>query len=236
MHNLHPTGYIDAARFPARNAGIDLVNVEIANVDWYELLEQNTLDTPSFVLYSATPTLDADEESKEALRRKLQGCPDNPSLKDGEKSMEALRWKLQAGLASRKQYNDQAVTLHLAPSSPEVIDEDVSAIAAGHERVAQGLGCDTQLFIVADEADWAEKGVLIGKIGKDEVKVDTCRRSVDVAAEILQWVRAGLFTWEEGKVWDEKRDWDEEEEGGEGGEIDDVGVEEMGGLQVQVEL
>lgn len=44
------------------------------------MIEQDILDTPSFVLYPAHPTLSADEESK-----------------------EALRWKLQAGLADRKQ-------------------------------------------------------------------------------------------------------------------------------------
>ena len=92
---------------------------------------------------------------------------------------------MQAGLASRKQYNDQTVTFRLAPSSPEVVDEDVSAIAAGHERGAEGLGCDAQLFIVVDEADWAVKWVLIGKVGRDGVKMETCRRSVDVAPEIL---------------------------------------------------
>lgn len=235
MHDLYPIGYIDAARFPANNAGIDLANVEIANVDWYELLEQDTLDTPSFVLYPAAPSLSADEESKEALRLKLQGFPEAPSLSDGEKSIEALRWKLQAGLASRKQYNDQAVTLRLAPSTPEVTNEDVPAIAEAHEKVSEGLGCDMQLFIVADEADWIEKGVLIGKTWDGGV-LETCRRSVDSAAEILQWVRAGLLTWEEGMEWDEERVWDEVEEWSQRGEMNDVEVEEMGSLQVQVEL
>ncbi|MDI1490025.1 MAG: hypothetical protein OHK93_001224 [Ramalina farinacea] len=178
--NLNFDGFIDAARFASDVAGSAIASVDVGNSDWYETITE-ILDPPRFVLYPATKTLSADAKSKEALRSEVQ-----------------------AGVASRKQYSEGALTCHLAPSCPEVIDEDVSMIAEGHVKVAEELGCDPELFIVADEADWGHWGLITGKIGKGGAGAETCRKSVDVAAEVLHWVRAGLLTWEEGKEWDEE--------------------------------
>lgn len=80
--------------------------------------------------------------------------------------------------------------------------EDVTPIAKNHAHVATEGKFDPEFFIFADDADVDEYGVLIVRVSGDG-EVDTSRKPVDVAAEVLTWVQVGLYTWQEGKEWDD---------------------------------
>ena len=82
--------------------------------------------------------------------------------------------------------------------------DDVLPIAKNHVRVAAEGRYDPGPFIFADDADLDEYGVLIVRVSGDGV-VDSCRKPVDVAAEVLTWVQVGLCTWQEGKEWDDEQ-------------------------------
>ena len=181
--NASSTGFIDAARFSANVAGSAIASVSVGNSFWAEAIE-DVLSHPIFAVYPAARSLNTNSSLQISL------CDE-----------------LQRGLADRKQYSDGVLNCRLAAtSSPveEVVDEDVSAIARQHSG---GLGegkWDGEFFVVADEVDWGQWGVIVGRVGDGGDRVETCRKSVDVAAEILLWIRVGLLTWEEAREWDEE--------------------------------
>ena len=106
---------------------------------------------------------------------------------------------LNSGMESRK---DTALPVcGLAPHF--VSTENVGFVANSHADVAEEGNFDPELFIFADEVDMDEYGVVIAHISADG-SVDSCRKPVDVAAEVLAWVQVGLYTWEEAKEWDDE--------------------------------
>ena len=118
----------------------------------------------------------------------------DPSEADGGR-IDVVR-ALNEGLDGRK-----AGFADHCQAANETMEE---AIAKGHMAIAHAHNFHEKLFLVADDKDWNEYGALMMRIG-DDWGVDTCRKPIDVALEILGWVDAGLYTWEEGKAWDEEK-------------------------------
>ena len=186
--NLDYMGFIDATRMKAGVAGDAVPSCDIMNTDWYELMGRMTghfYPKGAFAVYKS-------------------------SAIEGKKERELLA-TLNAGLEIRKEYSVAVCRLGKASvpvvAGSEGADDEVDLvpIAREHVRTAKEEGLDSALFLVADELDWDDYGVLIVRVSGDDVKVDSCRKPVDVAAEILTWVNQGLFTWEEGKSWDDEQ-------------------------------
>ena len=186
--NLDYEGFIDATRMKAGVAGDAIPSCNIMNTDWYELMGRMTghmYPKAAFAVYTS-------------------------SAIEGKKERELLA-TLNAGLEIRKQ--DSAGVCRLghasvptAAASEGKDDEvDLVPIANEHVRTAKEEGLDPALFIVADELDWDDYGVLLVRVTGEDAKVDSCRKPVDVAAEILTWLHQRLFTWEEGKLWDDEQ-------------------------------
>ena len=188
--NLDFEGFVDAARMKASDAGDAIPSASILNSEWYEILGSSTGDMypkEAFAVYAS-----------EAIVGKVE---------KEAKLLEALN----AGLESRKDYSVKVcrlATLSLpASKGTEGTDDeiDISPVAKEHTQIATDEGFDSATFIVADEADWDQYGVLVARIAEDGTGLNSCRRPVDVAAEMLTWVHQGLYLWEEGKVWDDEK-------------------------------
>lgn len=122
-----------------------------------------------------------------------------PEFREDDQSTKLLD-ALNFGMESRK---DTALPVcGLVPR--RVTAEDAGPVAKDHALVAAEGKYDPGLFIFADDADVDEYGVLIVRVSGDG-EVDSCRKPVDVAAEILAWVQVGLYTWQEGKDWDDEQ-------------------------------
>lgn len=188
--NLDFDGFVDATRMAAGVAGDAIPSVSILNSEWYEILgtrENGMYPKELFAVYAS-----------ETIKRQLEG--------EG-----TLLAALNAGLESRKDYSAQVCRLASAPLAvftgldKAEVENEVSSIAKEHTQFARGEGFDLGTFILADETDWEDHGVLLVRVAKDGAIVDRCRRPIEVAAEILTWIYLGLYTWEEGKVWDDEK-------------------------------
>ena len=113
-----------------------------------------------------------------------------------EKLLNALNF----GLQSRKDTVVPVCALLLHPAA----SDDVGPVVQLHAEVVAEGKRDPAYFIFADEADVDVYGVLIVRVSGDG-EVDTHRKPVDVAAEVLTWVQAGLYTWQEEKDWDDEQ-------------------------------
>ncbi|KAL6716728.1 hypothetical protein ACLMJK_006296 [Lecanora helva] len=187
--NLDYEGFMDALRMKAGVAGDAIPSCDILNTDWYELIGRMTghmYPKGAFAVYASSAIV--------------------------VKKQADLLENLNVGLEVRKQYS--AAVCRIArggfPSSVETEqgkdDEvDLQPIAKEHARVAKDENFDPALFVVADELDWDDYGVIIVRASEDGTVVDSCRKPVDAASEILTWVHQGLLTWDEGKAWDDDK-------------------------------
>ena len=112
---------------------------------------------------------------------------------------------MEAGLDGRKGtvgWKSPVEIVHSSEPIAQVVDENVTVVAREHRAVANKLGCHPQCFLVADEEDYEKWGILVVRIDEDE-KTTQFRKPVDVAAEALQWIIAGLLTYQEASAWDD---------------------------------
>ena len=172
--NLAFEGFIDAARFKASVAGSAIPSVSIGNSDWSEVI-RDVVNRPWIAIYADIWFAKGD-------------APD-----------ELLK-ALNFGLESRK---DNDILVCGLVRSYFVSTADVEFVAKNHADIAMKEGYDPHLFIFADEIDLDDYGVIIARVSADG-SVDSCRKPVDVAAEVLAWVQVGLYTWQEAKEWDEE--------------------------------
>lgn len=107
---------------------------------------------------------------------------------------------LNSGMENRKE--SALPVCGLVPQN--ATSEEIDPVARSHARIAAEGRYDPGLLIFADDADVDEYGVLIVRVSGNG-EADTCRKPVDVAAEVLTWVQAGLYTWQEGKDWDDEQ-------------------------------
>ena len=105
---------------------------------------------------------------------------------------------LNLGLESRKDTAPPVCGL----VSQRATSDDVGLLANNHTSVAAEGGYDPELFIFADDTNVDEYGALVVRVSTDG-EVETFRKPVDVAAEVLTWVQVGLYTWQEAKEWDD---------------------------------
>lgn len=172
--NLAFEGFIDAARFRADVAGSAIPSVSIGNSDWSEAI-QEVVNRPWIAVY-ADIWFDKGDASDELLK------------------------DLNLGLEGRR---DTKFAVCGLVTNYFVGTDDVKFVAKNHADIAAEKGYDAQLFIFADETDTDDYGVIIARVSADG-SVDSCRKPVDVAAEVLAWVRVGLYTWQEAKKWDDE--------------------------------
>ena len=172
--NLAFEGFIDAARFKAHVAGSAIPSASIGNSDWSETIK-DVVKSPKVAVYADT-WFDKGDAPDELL--------------------EALNF----GLEGRKDTDCLVCGL---VTNYFVVTGDVKFIAKNHADIAAEHGYDPQLFIFADDTNLDDYGVIIARMSADG-SVDSCRKPVDVAAEVLAWVQVGLYTWEEAKVWDDE--------------------------------
>ena len=178
--SLDEEGYIDALRMRAGAAGDALPSFDIGNTDWYAdrgaRYHGNFYPVSRFAVYIADDTLlDA-------------------------KKLELFLINLNAGLELRKQHSPP--TCRLAPR--ERTAKDLETIIKDHAELAKEEGFDPSYFIVADDADWMDYGVMVVRIAGDGA-ADTPRKPIDVASEVLTWIHQGLYSWQEAKDWDEEQ-------------------------------
>ena len=173
--NLAFEGFIDAARFKANLLGSVIPSVSIGNSEWSDEI-QHVENRPWIAVYADIwfDKGDAPDELLKALNFGLESRKDDPELK-------------VCGL----------VTNYFVGT------DDVKFVAKNHADIAAGKGYDSQFFIFADETNLDEYGVIIARMSADG-SVDSCRKPVDVAAEVLAWVQVGLYTWQEAKEWDDE--------------------------------
>lgn len=167
-------GFIDAARFKANVAGSAIPSVSIGNSDWNEIIT-DIINLPQIAIYA------------------------DARFTHGDAADELLK-ALNFGLNGRKDIDCLVCGL---VKNYFVGTDDVKFIAKNHADLAAEHGCDPQLFIFADDPDLDNFGVITARLSADG-SVDSCRRPVDVAAEVLAWVQVGLYTWEEAKEWDDE--------------------------------
>lgn len=72
-----------------------------------------------------------------------------------------------------------------------LVTDDVGFIVKGHAVIAEERSCVPELFIFADDTDLDRYKVIIVRISTNR-EVESCRKLVDVAAEVLTWVQVGL--------------------------------------------
>ena len=178
--SLNEEGFIDALRMRAGAAGDALPSFDIGNTDWYAdrgaRYHGNFYPFNRFAVYITDPAL------------------------FNAKKLELLLTNLNAGLELRKQHSPP--TCRLAPR--EQTAKDLKTIVKDHAELAKEEGFDQSYFIVADDADWMDYGVMVVRIGEDGV-ADSPRKSIDVASEILTWIHQGLYTWHEAKDWNDEQ-------------------------------
>ena len=172
--NLAYEGFIDAARLKANVAGSAIPSVSIGNSDWIEAIH-DVVNRTSFAIY-ADVWFDKGDAPDKLLKA------------------------LNSGLDSRK---DSDFLVCRLVDDYFVGTTDVNFVARNHAAIAAQGGYDPQFFIFADDTDLDEYGVIIARIAADG-SVESCRKPVDVAAEVLTWVQVGLYTWEEAKEWDDE--------------------------------
>ena len=186
--NLDYEGFIDTARIKASVAGDAIPSCNIMNTDWYELMGRMTghmYPKGAFAVYIS------------------------PAI-TGNKERELLE-TLNAGLENRKQDSVGVCRIKRTDVSTSAVaegadeDVDLAPIAKAHVSMVREENFDAATFIVADELDWDDYGVLIVHASRDGAVLDSCRKPVDAASEILTWVHQGLFSWEEGKSWDDDK-------------------------------
>ena len=182
---LNDDGYIDALRMKAGVETDALPSVDIGNSDWND--HRGDPDHDSFYPAGRFAVYTIDDALNETAKR------------------THLLANLNAGLETRKQYSPP--TCRLVPT--ERIAHDLDGIVKNHAQLAKEEGFDQSYFVIADDANWMEYGVMVVRVGGDG-EADTRRRPVDVAAEILTWIHQGLYTWQGGKDWDEEQVEDEE--------------------------
>lgn len=173
--NLADEGFLDAARLRANIAGSSIPSVSVGNSDWSEGFS-DAIKPPHFAVYATA------------------------DFKEGEDPPRKLLEALNFGMESRKETAPPVCGL----VSQRATSEDVGPVAKNHLQVSAEGPYDPRLFIFADDADADEYGVLIVRLSGDG-EADTCRKPVDVAAEVLTWVQIGLYTWQEGKDWDDEQ-------------------------------
>ena len=172
--NLAFEGFIDAARFKAHMAGRAIPSTSIGRSKWSDDI-QAAMGRPWIAIYA------------------------DIWFDKGAAPYELLK-ALNFGLESRKD-NDFRIC-SLVPDY-FVGTDDVIFIAKDHVDLAAEGGCDPQYFIFADDTDLDNYGVIIARMSADG-SVDSCRKPVDVAAEVLAWVQVGLYSWQEAKEWDDE--------------------------------
>ena len=117
---------------------------------------------------------------------------------EGDKPKRLLE-TLNFGLESRKE-----TALPVCGLLPQrVTSDDVGPLAKNHASVAAEGRYDPELFIFADDADVDEYGALVVRVCADG-RVETFRKPVDVAAEVLTWIQVGLYIWQEAEQWDDE--------------------------------
>ncbi|MCJ1266762.1 hypothetical protein MMC22_006647 [Lobaria immixta] len=189
--NLDFDGFIDATRMLAGIAGDAIPSVSILNSEWYEILGSRLDDRmypkDQFAVYA---------------RENITGQA------DGERK---LLTALNTGLESRKDYSVPVCRLAPTPLATSKVPDrtdveiDLSSVASKHAQITRDEGFDPSTFILADEVDWDQHGVLVVRVAEDGAVLDQYRKPIDVAAEVLTWFYLGLYTWEEGKAWDDKK-------------------------------
>ena len=172
--NLAFEGFIDAARFKANVAGSAIPSVSIGNSDWSEVI-QDVMNRPWIAVY-ADIWFDKGNASDELLKA------------------------LNVGLESRKDTDFRVCGL---VKNYFLGTDDVGFIAKNHADIAAEGRFDPQFFIFADDTNLDDYGVIIARMSADG-SVDSCRKPVDVAAEVVAWVQVGLYTWQEAKEWDDE--------------------------------
>ena len=172
--NLAFEGFIDAARFKANVAGSAIPSVSIGNSDWSEAIG-DVVNRPWIAVYADT-WFDKGDAPDELLKA------------------------LNFGLEGRK---DTDIRICGLVTNYFVGTDDVKFVAKNHADIAAEKGYDPQPFIFADETNLDDYGVIIARMSTDG-SVDSCRKPVDVAAEVLAWVQVGLYTWQEAKEWDDE--------------------------------
>ena len=172
--NLDFESFIDAARFKAKSVGSTIPSISIGTSDWSKVI-RDVLNRPWIAVY-ADIWFDKGDAPDELLKA------------------------LNFGLKSRKDTDFRVCGL---VADYFVSTDDVRFVAKNHADIAAKGGYDPQLFIFADDTDLDDYGVIIARISADG-SVDSCRKPVDVAAEVLAWVQVGLYTWQEAKEWDDE--------------------------------
>ena len=177
--NLDFKGFIDAMRMKANEAGDAIPSVDIGNTDWYECLAPSRTRPYPPIVFAVNTWPEVELEVTEGK----------------------LLWELNSGLEGRKN-----AFLDLCRLVQYDRPTDISTIAKDHSESCALRRCQDyhkSMFIVADDPTIEEYGVLLVKIG-DDGEVDTRRKPIDVAVEVLTWIDQGLYTWQEGKDWDDE--------------------------------
>ena len=192
--NLEPEhGYIDGLRRKAAEAADIIASLEIYNETWDEdrdnCRREKTLLNP-FDWFAVYNLLQPTAEEQKSFRSALF------YLDDGVSSLGyGSDWEGFGDDEKRKM-----VRQYYHPVEMKGV-RDLDQIATTHGQYAEANDVDPTMFVVIDETQWEEKGILFVKVTPDGV-IDKFRRKGPTTGEMLNWIFIGLMTWEEAKNWD----------------------------------
>lgn len=193
--NLDPEhGYIDAVRYPASIAADVVPSLSICNHEWVEDRVEVSPEyeklrpTNWFAVYDLLPS-----SEQKSFRSALFFLDDGlTSLCYGPES-------------SHRHENDEERRMERNYYSPVKLEgqenKNLDQIIASHAQYAKANNLDPIHFVVVDDVEWEEKGILFIRTTSEGV-VDRFRRQGRTAGEMLNWIFIGLMTWEEAKNWD----------------------------------
>ena len=191
--NLEPEhGYVDGLRYKAPQATAVIASLEIYNTTWDEDRDTHDERPPLaprdlFAVYNVLPSTAGNQESFQSALFYLD---------DGVSSLGyGSDWEGFGDNNTRRM-----VRSYYCPAEIDGV-KDLDKVIAKHRQYAEANGLDTTMFVIVDETDWEEKGILFVKITPDGL-VDKFRRKGPTAGEMLNWIYIGLMTWEEAKHWD----------------------------------
>ena len=222
-------GHFDGLRFDIENAGNVLASLEVGNDSlseeregrpdrktpfhpymWFAVYDLISAPSSSSSSSSSSPSVTTSAEERLKLEQPFRSAlfyldDGLSSLAYESDSGENFKDKGRSRMMRRIYRSVRPEDIHSGVSDRSSETKILDQIIANHIHHAQVNAMDPSMFVVVDDIDWEDKGVLLIRLTTTQngsVEVDQFRRKGPTAGEMLNWIYIGLMTWEEAKAWD----------------------------------